>query len=204
MISILIRNEEQYNIVKNYNLDCIYTDNLNLANKYNLYYEVPRTYNKLTNLPSKLLINDTGLLTENNKTIITNYSLNVANKETISLLMKYNVKKITLSIEVTLEELKFMDIVNYPIEVIIYGKVLAMFIKSHPIIKDSNYELVDYQNHKYPIKVDEEEHLSIYHYEPINNIDKINEYQKLGIKYFRLDFLDEDIKEIKKILDSIF
>ena len=54
------------------------------------------------------------------------------------------------------------------------------------------------------IKVDEEKHLSIYHYEPINNIDKIKEYQKLGIKYFRLDFLDEDIKEIKKILDSIF
>ena len=203
MISVLIRNEEQYKIVKDYNLDCIYTDNLDLAKKYDLYYEVPRFYNELTKLPNKLLVNDTGLLEEKEKKIVTNYSLNVANLKAISLLTKCKVKKITLSLEVTFDELAFMDVTNYPVEVIIYGKVLDMFIKSHPLIKDSNYELIDYQNNKYPIKVDEEKHLSIYHYEPINNLDKISEYEKLGVKYFRLDFLDEEPNQIKEILDKV-
>ncbi len=201
MISVLIRNEEQYKIVKNYNLDCIYTDDLSLARKYDLYYEVKRVYDKLDNLPNKLLINDIGLLNEEDKEIVTNYSLNVANINTILLFQKYNVKKITLSIEVTLEDLRFID---YPVEVIIYGKLLAMFVKNHPLIKDSNYELIDYQNNKYQIKVDEDEHLLIYYSKPLNNLDQINEYKKLGIKYFRLDFLDEKPKQIKEILDLLF
>ena len=202
MISVLIRNEEQYNIVKDYDLDCIYTDNLLLARKYDLFYETPRIYEELDNLPNKLLINDTGLLTLDNKEIVTNYSFNVANSKTIKLLEKYHVKKITLSIEVTLEELKFMNLESDPVEVIIYGKIVNMFLKSHPLIKDNNFKLIN-SNHKFDSRVDSNEHVSIFNYEPINLINKIDEYQKLGIKYFRLDFLDESSKDIKNILDKL-
>ena len=202
MISVLIRNEEQYNIVKDYDLDCIYTDNLLLARKYDLFYETPRVYEKLDNLPNKLLINDTGLLTLNNKEIVTNYSFNVANSKTIKLLEKYHVKKITLSIEVTLEELKFMNLESHPVEVIIYGKIVNMFLKSHPLIKDNNFKLIN-SNHKFDSRVDSNEHVSIFNYEPINLIDKVDEYQKLGIKYFRLDFLNESSEDIKNILDKL-
>ena len=202
MISVLIRNEEQYNIVKDYDLDCIYTDNLLLARKYDLFYETPRVYEELDNLPNKLLINDTGLLTLDNKEIVTNYSFNVANSKTIKLLEKYHVKKITLSIEVTLEELKFMNFESYPVEVIIYGKIVNMFLKSHPLIKDNNFKLIN-SNHKFDSRVDSDEHVSIFNYEPINLIDKIDEYQKLGIKYFRLAFLDESSEDIKNILGEI-
>ena len=202
MISVLIRNEEQYNIVKDYDLDCIYTDNLLLARKYDLFYETPRIYEELDNLPNKLLINDTGLLILDNKEIVTNYSFNVANSKTIKLLEKYHVKKITLSIEVTLEELKFMNLKSHPVEVIIYGKIVNMFLKRHPLIKDNNFKLIN-SNHKFIAKVDSNEHVSIFNYEPINLIDKIDEYQKLGIKYFRLDFLDESSKDIKNILDKL-
>ena len=202
MISVLIRNEEQYKIVKDYELDCIYTDNLLLARKYNLFYETPRVYEELDNLPNKLLINDTGLLNLDNKEIVTNYSFNVANSKTIKLLEKYHVKKITLSIEVTLEELKFMNLTNRPVEVIIYGKIVNMFLKSHPLIKDNNFKLIN-SNHKFDSRVDSNEHVSIFNYEPINLINKIKEYQKLGINYFRLDFLDESSNDIKNILDKL-
>ena len=202
MISVLIRNEEQYNIVKDYDLDCIYTDNLLLARKYDLFYETPRIYEELDNLPNKLLINDTGLLILDNKEIVTNYSFNVANSKTIKLLEKYHVKKITLSIEVTLEELKFMNLESDPVEVIIYGKIVNMFLKSHPLIKDNNFKLIN-SNHKFDSRVDSNEHVSIFNYEPINLIDKVDEYQKLGIKYFRLDFLDESSEDIKNILDKL-
>ena len=202
MISVLIRNEEQYNIVKDYDLDCIYTDNLLLARKYDLFYETPRIYEELDNLPNKLLINDTGLLTLDNKEIVTNYSFNTANSKTIKLLEKYHVKKITLSIEVTLEELKFMNLESDPVEVIIYGKIVNMFLKSHPLIKDNNFKLIN-SNHKFDSRVDSNEHVSIFNYEPINLIDKVDEYQKLGIKYFRLDFLDESSEDIKNILDKL-
>ena len=202
MISVLVRNEEQYNIVKDYELDCIYTDNLLLARKYDLFYETPRVYEELDNLPNKLLINDTGLLVLDNKEIVTNYSFNVANSKTIKLLEKYHVKKITLSIEVTLEELKFMNLESDPVEVIIYGKIVNMFLKSHPLIKDNNFKLIN-SNHKFDSRVDSNEHVSIFNYEPINLIDKVDEYQKLGIKYFRLDFLDESSEDIKNILDKL-
>ena len=202
MISVLIRNEEQYNIVKDYDLDCIYTDNLLLARKYDLFYETPRVYEELDNLPNKLLINDTGILTLDNKEIVTNYSFNTANSKTIKLLEKYHVKKITLSIEVTLEELKFMNLESHPVEVIIYGKIVNMFLKSHPLIKDNNFKLIN-SNHKFDSRVDSNEHVSIFNYEPINLIDKVDEYQKLGIKYFRLDFLDESSEDIKNILDKL-
>ena len=202
MISVLIRNEEQYNIVKDYDLDCIYTDNLLLARKYDLFYETPRIYEELDNLPNKLLINDTGILTLDNKEIVTNYSFNTANSKTIKLLEKYHVKKITLSIEVTLEELKFMNLESDPVEVIIYGKIVNMFLKSHPLIKDNNFKLIN-SNHKFDSRVDSDEHVSIFNYEPINLIDKVDEYQKLGIKYFRLDFLDESSKDIKNILEKL-
>ena len=202
MISVLVRNEEQYNIVKDYELDCIYTDNLLLARKYDLFYETPRVYEELDNLPNKLLINDTGLLVLDNKEIVTNYSFNVANSKTIKLLEKYHVKKITLSIEVTLEELKFMNLESHPVEVIIYGKIVNMFLKSHPLIKDNNFKLIN-SNHKFDSRVDSNEHVSIFNYEPINLIDKVDEYQKLGIKYFRLDFLDESSEDIKNILDKL-
>ena len=202
MISVLIRNEEQYKIVKDYDLDCIYTDNLLLARKYDLFYETPRAYEELDNLPNKLLINDTGLLNLDNKDIVTNYSFNVANSKTIKLLEKYHVKKITLSIEVTLEELKFMNLTNRPVEVIIYGKIVNMFLKSHPLIKDNNFKLIN-SNHKFDSRVDSNEHVSIFNYEPINLINKIKEYQKLGINYFRLDFLDESSNDIKNILDKL-
>ena len=202
MISVLIRNEEQYNIVKDYDLDCIYTDNLLLARKYDLFYETPRVYEELDNLPNKLLINDTGILTLDNKEIVTNYSFNTANSKTIKLLEKYHVKKITLSIEVTLEELKFMNLESHPVEVIIYGKIVNMFLKSHPLIKDNNFKLIN-SNHKFDSRVDSNEHVSIFNYEPINLIDKVDEYQKLGIKYFRLDFLDESSEDINNILDKL-
>ena len=202
MISVLIRNEEQYNIVKDYDLDCIYTDNLLLARKYDLFYETPRVYEELDNLPNKLLINDTGILTLDNKEVVTNYSFNTANSKTIKLLEKYHVKKITLSIEVTLEELKFMNLESHPVEVIIYGKIVNMFLKSHPLIKDNNFKLIN-SNHKFDSRVDSNEHVSIFNYEPINLIDKVDEYQKLGIKYFRLDFLDESSEDIKNILDKL-
>ncbi len=202
MISVLVRNEEQYNIVKDYDLDCIYTDNLLLARKYDLFYETPRVYENLDNLPNKLLINDTGLLTLNNKDIVTNYSFNVANSKTILLLEKYHVKKITLSVEVTLEELKFMNLESHPVEVIIYGKIVNMFLKNHPLIKDNNFKLIN-SNHKFNARVDSNEHVSIFNYEPINLINKIEEYQKLGINYFRLDFLDESSEDIKNILDKL-
>ena len=202
MISVLIRNEEQYQIIKNYNLDCIYTDNLKLAKKYDLYYETPRVYEKLDNLPDKLLINDTGLLTSKNKKIVTNYSLNVANSKTIALLLKYHVQKITLSVELTLEELRFLNTKNKPLEIIIYGKIVNMFLKSHLLINDNDFKLIN-SNHKYPLRIDDNNHVSVFHYEPINLLDKILEYQKLGIKYFRLDFLDEKGEDIKKILDKI-
>ncbi len=202
MISVLIRNEKQYNIIKNYELDCIYTDNLILALKYDLYYETPRVYTKLDNLPNKLLINDTGLLKIHHKEIVTNYSFNVANRKTIELLMKYQVKKITLSVEMTLDELAFLDCQKYPLEVILYGKIMVMLLKSHPLIKDNDYKLVN-GNQKFEMRLDEDKHVKIYHFEPINLIDKVVSYQKLGIKYFRVDFLNESEEEIKNIMDRL-
>lgn len=204
-ISVLIRNEEQLQIVKKYPVSMIYTDNLDLIQKdSSLYYMTPRVYKDLENLPQNILINDVGLL-DKKRNIVIDYYMNVANTETIKLFMHYNVQKICLSVELSFADLKFIsDLKKYPVEICLYGRVESMLLKKHPIFKKNGYDIENRNMEKYPIRVDESGQVHIFHFKPLNRIVKLNEYKRLGIYNFRIDFLEEEKNEINAILEKVF
>ena len=187
---------------KKYQVKDIYSDNLQLVKKFPfIYYQTPRIYDK-TVFPNKLLVTDIGLISDK-KDIISDYALNVSNIESILYLQKLGVKKITLSVEVTLDELKFFpDLSNYPVEVLIYGKVVVMVLKKHSILNKDGYTLEN-DNEFYDVKIGDNKEVMIFSSKPIDNIKEILEYQKHGIKNFRIDFFRESKEEIQKILSIV-
>ena len=204
-ISVFVRNETQYHIVKKYNITDIYTDQVSLAQKYpEIYYQMPRTTPKKSSLPNRLLVNNTGVMMEQKekKEMIGDYFLNIANIASIKLFSQY-VSKMTLSIEYPKDEINLLKEYASEIEVFLYGRVEVKLIKSQPIFTKNGYELKDNEGHFYPVRVKGEKHVHIFHYEPLNRLSDLVEYQREGITNFRIDFFDETPEEIEVILKQV-
>ena len=206
MYSVFVHTKEQYEVVKNYPVSMIYTDNESLLKEdENIYYQVPR-YPHAKKLPPNILIQDLGCLLEcQNKNIVTDTNLNIANSLAIEKLLSFGVLKVTLSLECGLNELKFLNKASeYPLEVVLYHRPLVMILKSHPLIKENGYELEDYEKKKYPILIDQEKHVHIYQYEVVDKLSLQKEYEALGVHHFRLQFIFETKEEVKKIMAKIY
>lgn len=219
-ISILVRNEKQLKVALDNNIDRIYTDNFLLYNKYknkNVYFKTKRVTDN-----SKEFNNENILATElgavykysKNNNVIGDYFLNVVNHYTINNLINLGIKRITLSPELSDNNIKLLA--NYDnTDLLIYGRIELMVTKYCPmnmiIEKDSKkcnlcdinqYSLQDQNGNVYPIV--NEKHLT--HILDCNNFDKlknIDEYIEYGISSFRVDLYDENKKEIEKIINEI-
>lgn len=225
-IKCLVRNEEQLKACIECNVDYIYV-NEELYNKYkdeynNLILILPRInkiYKDYTN--QNLLVRELGSLEKykSNNNIIVDYTLNISNAYAVDLMNKSKVKTITLSTELNINQIKklineYKRIPN--IEIIIYGNIDAMITKycilnTHVnnndvcnICKnDKEYYLKDRMNEKYRILTDNLCNNIIMSSKKINLLDKINEYKNIGIKNFRIQFLDESFDEVKNIINNI-
>lgn len=206
MYSVFVHTKEQYDEVKNYPFEMIYTDNKDLLKEdATLYYEVPN-YPHEKNLPPNIYIQDLGCLYKyKDKNIVTGTNLNIANSLSIESLMRFKVKKITLSLECSLEELKFLKKASsYPLEAVLYHRPLVMTLKRHPLIKSSHYELEDYEHKHYKILVRENGEVLIYHYEVINHLALQKDYETLGISHFQIRFVFENKEEVLGVLENLF
>lgn len=191
--NIQVRNEKQLEKVLN-KANIIYVDDYNLYKKYkkeNIYLRLP---NIMKNFPEykneNLLVNDLGSLYKyhKNNNIITDYTLNISNSESVKLLQKYNTKLVTLSLEIPdYEILKYTN----NTEIITYGKPELMIINRFH--KDGNLILED-KNNKYKI-INKKECTIILH---SKNINKLNE--KINTNK-RIILFDENNNEIDKIIN---
>ena len=202
-ISVLVYTKEQYEVVREYPVDGIYTANYDLAMENpSLYYQTPKYFSE-KKMPHRLLCGDVGWLMESeNHTIITDYNLNVANHFSVEELLKRGATKITPSLECSVEDLK--GLAKYPLEVLVYGHVGVMTLKSHPLFKENGYELEDYQKRRWKVLVDENDVVSLLSADPVNRLDELEAYQSIGITSFRLDFTIENKEQVKKIMDLVF
>lgn len=225
-IKCLVKTEEQLKACIDQKVDYIYAEE-ELYNKYkdkysNLILVLPRinkTYKEYTNIP--LLIRELGSLEKyKDQKITTDYTFNITNSYSIYLLNDFNVNTITLSTELkdkNLNEMlkKFKNLPN--LELIIYGNIEAMITKYCILNKHINdslkpcnicknkdkYYLVDRKDEKYRILTDNMCNNIIMSSKKINLIGKLNYYKELGIKNFRLQFLDESYDDVVKILSII-
>lgn len=191
-INVLVRNEKQLKFVLG-KVDKIYVTDYELYKAYknkNIFYKVPRiNYEDLNFENENLLVSDLGALYKFSKqnNVITDYTLNVCNHESINTLSSFGSKQITLSPEIT-----EYNICNYNTETIVYGRLELMAIKH---LNYSGDYLVDKFENKYPIINDH--YTSILHFKNFDIIDK-------NIKgNLRIELFDEDEKQISKILERL-
>ena len=180
MNNYLVKNEKQLLKIKD-KANIIYTEDFNLYKKYNylnIYYRLPnimKTFPKFEK--ERLLINDLGSLHKyykNNK-IITDYSLNITNSESVKFLQNYKVKLVTLS-----PEIPNYDILKYTenTEIIKEGYLELMILKSF-YIKGENIYLKDKFGNKFKIITGNE--TKIMNSKKINNKDNIKTNERIQL-----------------------
>lgn len=140
--------------------------------------------------------------------LVGNYGLNVTNVYTAYYLYKMTLQPITLSVELTSEEI--INFINtyvktfncYPnIEILAYGRVENMIIKGNILnlsTKVYEYNLRDDKNRLFPVYFDGV-NTHVLNYEPIklDDINLLKQYASI-----RLDFYDEEPEKIKKIINE--
>lgn len=174
----LVRDEEQLLNLKN-KANIIYTEDYNLYKKYknkNLYYRLPNIMKTFPNYKNEnLLINDLGSLYKYYKdnNIITDYTLNITNSESVKFLQKYNVKLVTLS-----PEIPDYTILKYTTntEIIVKGYLELMILKNF-YLKEKNIYLKDKFGNKF--KIINENEVKIMSSKEININEKINTNKRI-------------------------
>ena len=219
-INVLVRNKEQLITCMLNDVDNIYTTDKELYNKYkevaNIYYKTPRIMNKFVDIKNgNILASELGSINKYslNNNVNTDYTLNVCNTKSIELLNKFKVNLITLSVELTYEQIKDIMKKVYNVEVYIYGKVELMITKYCPLKLNMNHcNICKNDNNKYYLKDNKDRMYrilhnncitSIMHYKNIDRILDIERYKNLHIYNYRVDLLDENEEEVTKLISDI-
>lgn len=214
-INVLVRTEEQLLTCLNYDVN-IYTSDYKLYSKYKcdrVYYRLNRVMTNFNNYENEnLVICETGSIKyAKNNNVISDYYLNAVNDYTINLLHEYGVKKVTLSVEATLEQIKALTLDKFNLELIVYGRAELMVMKHCPLNKLINngdkpcsvcknqYYLKD-GNKLYPI-ITQNCYTHILHYRNINLIDILDNYKE--IDNYRIELFDETKEQIENLINRI-
>ena len=155
----------------------------------------------------------------NNESVISPY-LNIINSESLNLYKNLGSKKIYLSYETNIDELKSMNIkeINTNVGFPVYGRMDVMLTKHCMISKtkgfsnkncksciNNDYYLLDEYNNKFPIltEVSNDCNIRIIDYKVFDYTSKIERLKECGINLFLLTFTVESKEEVKKILAKI-
>ena len=219
-LNALVRNEDQLKCCLDNHINDIYVTDYSLYLKYknysNIYYRIKRVnLNYLEYTNERLLVGELGSVEKyhDNNTIVGDYYLNVTNHHSIEFLKKLGVRRVTLSVELNDNQIKNVMKKNYPVELIIYGRLELMVMKYCPLKKCLNYcskcknhqdkfSLKDKTGKLYPM-IREDCLTHIMANQNINKIDKIREFKKMGIHHYRLELFDEDYHEVNKIIKKL-
>ena len=234
-LSVSVRNMEQLKVVLEQDeVDTIYYKDIkNLTTGFKLAAEkgkilipqLPRimpdfiigfVLKQLQELPiNKVVVGDYGMLEALRKEkveLITDFSFNANNVQSIEALKELGVKQATLSYEANQNQIKTLaEKSPLPIEVIVYGRVPMMITKHCPIKLQyqSNSEpcrgaycmkiphgLKDRKEKVMPILRTGKCLIEIFNAQPLIWLDYINELKEIGISNFRLEFTNETTEEI--------
>jgi len=206
--NILVNNYRQYEEIKKYNFNTIYSEENIDDSRFVL--KLDRVMNNFPQY-NNLLVGELGSINYYNE-ISTDFSLNVTNSYSVAFLHSLGVKKITLSHE--LNKAQIENLINSYInrynkrpnlELIIFGRVEAMISKFNlnELYAVDNSYLQDRFNNLYPIVV-KNDLMRIYDYKKLFITD-FKEYFDLGINNLRFNILtDDDLEDCLKILNKVF
>ena len=211
IMKIAVTTEEQLQSCLGYNIDCIYVYDLKLYEKYkdqgNLVLALPRCmYNPKLLYKDSLLVSDYAIYNDY-KNIIADYGMNVFNIYTAYYLYKLGIDTVTLSVELTEEEMEqfihdyHAKFACYPkVEIFAYGRIENMIIKGNVLSLDEgvySYNLIDIKEKKFPVYFDgTNTHIKNFTIEEITS-----EYLLTKCNY-RLTFTTEDSRKIAETINK--
>lgn len=215
-ISVLVKTKEQLEAAKDLHIKNIIVSKKNLMAD-DLIFRVPRDNMHHEYKYPHLLVTDYASLTKYPHQ--GDYFLNITNHYTVDYLSKYQ-DVLTLSVENNYDNIK--DILknyqnNINLEVYVYGNVELMIMKYCPlknlVNKDAHchvcsnnkkYYLKDRNNEKYLLENNPLTHgTSILDCHKIDLIKDIKSLKNLGVNNFRIELLEENYEESKKIIERV-
>jgi len=220
-LHVLVRNEEQLKCCLECGVDDIYVTDYDLYLKYrdnpNVYCRTDRVISKhLEKSHERLLVGDMGSVKKYAKDnmVIGDYYLNVSNHYSVELLRDLGVKRVTLSVELSDERVSLLMGENYPVEMVIYGRLELMVMKYCPLKECLDYcknckqskdcfMLQDKSGARYPM-VRNNCFMHILHSEVRDRIDDVVNFEKMGVFHYRLELFDEKDIEIKNLIERFF
>lgn len=150
--------------------------------------------------------------------VIGDYKLNVFNKYSLDFFSK-SLNGTYLSVELNRKEIgEVVKNAPLPCGMVIYGKIEAMVSEYCPVgsifggktaktaCKDEcikgEYKLKDRMGEEFLVRTDKYCRSHIYNSLPLNLIESIKDINGIGNIALRIDFVDENMEEVKKILTS--
>lgn len=157
----------------------------------------------------KIMAQNIGQLSQENTEIYGGERLNVTNSATVRLLCEKGVKRVTLSPELNLKEIKeITKNTDLPTEVIAYGRLPVMVmencvIKSQGFCKKSggNFALIDRLGERFPIICENCKNILL-NSVPLYMADKMGDLLSLSVDVLRLKFTTETKDETKKVIKA--
>ena len=217
-LAMSVRNEKQLQVALQERIDSIYVDDYSLYQKYetmdNVYYRTKRTENHYKDLVARnILATELGAVMKYSETanVVSDYFLNVVNSSSVAYLLEKGVKRVTLSLESSFDNIKNMKCDMSNIEVVIYGRIELMItkyafdvlLKEFALEKDaSGYRLKKDFQHFYPITYDGDV-MHIMDCKKIDFISNLKSYKDIGITHYRIELFDETELEIKNVIKEI-
>ena len=211
-ISVSVKSKEQLEAVLSLEPDRVYVSDEKLYQEYrereNVYYRYPKVHPNYQE-KERVVIGELGGFTNNQKEMITDYSLNAYNHETVHQYLK-KANLVGLSVELTDNEIETLLETYYDVygtlpavELLVYGRTELMMIKNDFSEVDckKKYELEDRNHACYPLEFHKDT-MILYHSKVKDEIDQVSKW--LGkIRSFRIDLLEEDGETAKKIVNRL-
>ena len=211
-ISVSVKSKEQLEAVLSLEPDRVYVSDEKLYQEYrereNVYYRYPKVHPNYQE-KERVVIGELGGFTNNPKEMITDYSLNAYNHETVRQYLK-KANLVNLSVELTDSEIETLLETYYDVhgtlpavELLVYGRIELMTIKNDFSEVDckKKYELEDRNHACYPLEFHKDT-MILYHSKVKDEINQVSKW--LGkIRSFRIDLLEEDGETAKKIVNRL-
>lgn len=213
-LNVLANNLEQLKACIDMNVDNIYLTDYELYKEYkgsNIYYVLPRIMKSYPEYKNEnLLVRELGSLKySDSNNIVSDYTLNASNSDSVKLISSFGVDRVCYSVEVKNHSLQKS---SYNTEMLVYGRVELMIMKYCPINmlinsdnnkcglckKNDNYSLEDELGNVYPLRHNNCV-TTIYDSNNINLINKIDEI-KNKVNNIRINLFDEDYNKTVELI----
>ena len=204
IITASVKTKEQYDVCKSLGIEHIYYENI-----------VPRNNASYKEFNSEVLIGGIGGLERyTHNDVITDYSFNVVNAESVNILHTLGAKRVTLSHEINKQQIKNLvsEYYNknggYPnLEMIVYGRQEMLHTKYCPIkkmgecgkCKSKQFALKD-DFEVFPLLTSDNCEVTLLNGKVLNLIDEINTLEH--INSFRLAFTTESSNVVKQVIKN--